>query len=225
VRVAITDTGSGMDGETQARLFEPFFTTKSVGKGTGLGLATVYGIVKQSEGFIWVYSEIDRGTTFKIYLPAGQEEAAQRPAPIQATTLGGTETILLVEDSETVRDLAQQVLRRYGYRVLAARDGHAALEQIRQTPEGIDLLLTDMVMPGMGGGELGRRAAEVVPGIRILYTSGYTDDAIVRIGALKAGLPYLQKPFTSRELARKVREVLDSEPDAGAGSTTPRTRT
>ncbi|HEV2751850.1 MAG TPA: ATP-binding protein, partial [Gemmatimonadales bacterium] len=209
--LVVADTGVGMDEATQAHLFEPFFTTKEVGKGTGLGLATVYGIVKQSGGYIWVYSEPGRGTTIKVYLPRvpGATEAPA-PAPPPREVRGGHETVLLVEDATPVRTLARRSLEACGYRVLDAADGPAALELSARHGDPIDLLVTDVVMPGMSGRELAERLAPQRPSMKVLYTSGYTDDAMVRQGVLTAGVAFLQKPFVPDSLARKVREVLDA---------------
>ena len=212
VCLAVTDTGTGMDEATQAHLFEPFFTTKDVGKGTGLGLATVYGIVKQSGGYIWVYSEVARGTTVKVYLPrvAGvAESAAAAPLAEPQELRGGSETVLLVEDADPVRALARKSLEACGYTVLDAADGPAALTLSTSHHGGIDVLVTDVVMPGMSGRELAERLAPARPHMKVLYTSGYTDDAMVRQGVLTAGVAFLQKPFVPETLARKVREVLD----------------
>jgi CheY-like chemotaxis protein len=191
-------------------MFEPFFTTKEVGKGTGLGLATVYGIVKQSGGSIWVYSELGHGTTIKVYLPRVDEPPEPLAAPGLANPerLRGTETILLVEDEPAVRAVARQILARQGYTVLEAPDGPAALAMVAGRGR-VDLILTDVVMPGMSGRTLADQLAARWPGVRVLYMSGYTDDAIVRHGMLEPGLAYLQKPFRPDALVRKVREVLN----------------
>ena len=210
VMLAVTDTGVGIDRAARARLFEPFFTTKEFGKGTGLGLATVYGIVKQSGGYIWVYSEPGQGATFKVYLPRvepGGEPLAARPSPARA--LGGTETILLAEDEAAVRNLARRVLEKHGYKLLLAATGRDGVQLATQHAGPIDLLVTDVVMPEMGGRELAQRLAALQPGLKVLYLSGYTDDMIVRHGVLEAGVAFLQKPFTPDTLLRKIREVLD----------------
>jgi len=209
VMLAVSDTGVGMDKATQARIFEPFFTTKPKGQGTGLGLSTVFGIVEQSGGTLWVYSEPGCGTTFKIYLPfVDAEVEAVRPA-LAPTTLKGDETILLVEDEDQVRVIAGAVLRRYGYKVLVARNAGEALLLCEGHPGSIDVLVTDVVMPQMSGPELAQRLAVGRPEMRILCMSGYTDDSIVRHSVLQPGVAYLQKPFTPQSLATKVREVLD----------------
>ncbi|HEX9610644.1 MAG TPA: response regulator [Gemmatimonadales bacterium] len=211
VLLAVSDTGSGMSEETQSHLFEPFFTTKELGKGTGLGLATVYGIVKQSGGHVWAYSELGHGTTFKIYLPRVDEPAEPLATRTRAApeSLRGTETILLVEDEAAVRAVTRLLLERNGYTVLVAPAGSAALALLDGGDVRVDLLLTDVVMPGMSGRELAERLASRCPGLRVVYMSGYTDDAIVRHGMLEPGLEYLQKPFRPDGLLLKVREVLD----------------
>jgi PAS domain S-box-containing protein len=213
VVLAISDTGVGMDAETQARVFEPFFTTKPEGKGTGLGLATVYGIVKQSGGFIWVYSEPGHGTTFKIYLPrvdAPHDRDAE--AALGSEPPGGTESVLLVEDQQDLREMLQELLEGQGYTVLAAAGGDAALDLVRQHGGPIDLLLTDIVMPGMNGRELAGRVAVLRPEIRVLYMSGYSNGTISERGILVQGVQLLEKPYTSDALARAVRQALDGRP-------------
>jgi CheY-like chemotaxis protein len=209
VLLAVSDTGIGMDRVTQARIFEPFFTTKPKGKGTGLGLSTVFGIVQQSGGSVWVYSEPHKGATFKIYLPlVNGTEAQTRPNNAPAT-LRGSETILLVEDEDQVRAVALGILKRQGYRVIEARNAADALLKCEKHSGVIDLLLSDVVMPQMSGPELARRLAPIRVEMKILCMSGYTDDAVVRHGALEAGIAFIQKPFTPDTLTRKVREVLD----------------
>jgi PAS domain S-box-containing protein len=211
VMLAVSDTGVGMDAATQARIFEPFFTTKERGKGTGLGLATVYGIVKQSNGWIWVYSEPGHGTTFKVYLPRVTESAVPlTPSPAAPVSVRGSETILLVEDDEMIRHLVQKVLKGNGYTVLVAGDGNAAERMAGAHADTIHLLMTDVVLPGLNGREVARRLVAQRPGIKVLYLSGYTDDAIVHHGVLEPGVAFLQKPFSPAVLGRKVREVLDS---------------
>jgi signal transduction histidine kinase len=209
VLLAVSDTGIGMDEETQERIFEPFFTTKEQHKGTGLGLATVYGIVKQSGGNIWVDSELGAGTTFQVYLP--QVEGAWRHlqvVPDPAVDRQGTETILLVEDETEVRTLVARVLREHGYKVLTAPHGGEAIEMCRNGLDGIDLLMTDVVMPGMSGRELAEHLVAQNSRLKVLYMSGYTDDAIFRQGILDRGAPFVQKPFSTDTLTAKVREVL-----------------
>lgn len=211
VMLAVSDTGVGMDAATQARIFEPFFTTKERGKGTGLGLATVYGIVKQSGGWIWVYSETGEGTTFKVYLPRVTAAAAPAaPSPAPRASARGSETILVVEDDEMIRNLVQKVLMANGYTVLVADSGTDA-ERVAEAHAGpIHLLVTDVVLPGLNGREVARRLVAQRAGIRVLFLSGYTDDAIVHRGMLDPGVNFLQKPFPPAVLGRKVREVLDS---------------
>jgi CheY-like chemotaxis protein len=209
--IAVSDTGHGMDDQTKSRIFEPFFTTKEVGKGTGLGLATVYGIVKQTEGHIAVYSELNRGTAFKVYLPClpvPAEVAGNNASETQIPK--GTETILLVEDEDAVRSLASLVLQANGYSVLDARNGEEALQVCQQYNGVVHLLVTDVVMPKMSGRELADLIAVTYPTIQVLFLSGYTDDAVIRHGVLRSGAAFLQKPFTPRALAVKVREVLDA---------------
>jgi PAS domain S-box-containing protein len=209
VMLAISDTGMGMDQETQQRIFEPFFTTKAEGEGTGLGLATVYGIVKQSGGHIWVYSEPGRGTTFKVYLPRVDEPTEARPAGPPAEAPRGYETILLVEDTATLQEVIREALEERGYTVLLASNGEEALALARERSGPIHLLLTDVVMPKLGGGDLAKLLSALRPAIRVLYMSGYTNGAISRHGVLGEGVVLLEKPFTGDKLARAVREALD----------------
>ena len=209
VKLVVSDNGCGMDAKTQSRIFEPFFTTKEPGKGTGLGLATVYGIVKQNGGYIWVHSELGKGTTFKIYLPVvvGTAEATEA----LGNKASGSETVLLVEDELKVRSLARRMLESEGYKVLEASGGMEALLVASQHKGPIHMLLTDVVMPVMTGRELAQRLAKLRPQMKILYMSGYTDDTIMRHGVTEAGVAFLQKPFAPEVLARKVRVVLDAE--------------
>ncbi|MGA7553457.1 MAG: PAS domain S-box protein [Candidatus Acidiferrales bacterium] len=214
VMLAVTDNGCGMDAETQAHIFEPFFTTKEKGKGTGLGLATVYGIVKQSGGYVWVYSEPGRGTSFKVYLPRIEDEqtARGRDNKIEAKALPrGSETVLLVEDEKGVRELAREYLELTGYTVIAAEDGHTALELAAMHVGPIQLLMTDVVMPGISGRELAGRVKTIRPEIKVLFMSGYTDQAVVHHGILDTDAALLQKPFTMAALAAKLREILSTE--------------
>jgi two-component system, cell cycle sensor histidine kinase and response regulator CckA len=211
VRLAVRDTGSGMDAATQSHLFEPFFTSKEPGKGTGLGLASVYGVVTQSGGHIEVDSTPGRGTTFRIYLPRFEERLeAVEPAAVPRTSLQGLETVLLVEDEVGVRGVAQQILQSAGYTVLAASDGEEAVRLSAQRAGPIHLLLTDVVMPGMSGPELARRLAAMRPALKVMYMSGYPEDAIIRRDLLDPRTVFLPKPFTRETLVRKVRESLDT---------------
>jgi PAS domain S-box-containing protein len=214
VMLAVTDNGSGMDAETQAHIFEPFFTTKEKGKGTGLGLATVYGIVKQSGGYVWVYSEPGRGTSFKIYLPRIEDAQPGGTRDRKPDTLSlprGSETVLLAEDEKGVRELAREYLEMSGYTVIEAENGHMALELAAMHAGQIHLLMTDVVMPGISGRELADRVGQIRPGIKILYMSGYTDQAVVHHGILETDAVLLQKPFTAATLAAKLREILTAE--------------
>ena len=209
--VVVTDTGHGMDQQTMARVFEPFFTTKEVGQGTGLGLSTVYGIVKQSDGYVWAYSEPDRGASFEIYLPATPEAPADLPRRTGALPAPANgELILVVEDEETVRRTVARGLAEAGYRVIEAENGSQALDLAGRSPDRIALLLTDVVMPGMSGRELAAAVGELIPGISVLFTSGYTDSEIVRRGLLAPGAAFLPKPFTVNALVRAVRDRMDA---------------
>ncbi|HVO40067.1 MAG TPA: PAS domain S-box protein [Spirochaetia bacterium] len=214
VMLAVSDTGVGMDAATQERIFEPFFTTKETGKGTGLGLATVYGIVKQSDGYIFCYSEIGRGTTFKIYLPrAGAADEPTQAEPLPAAIGRGTERILLVEDDDAVRRVTASILESGGYRVTSEKDGPGALDGLSNATAAPHLLVTDVVMPGMDGKEVARRVCARFPGVRVLFISGYTENAIVHQGVLEEGIAFIPKPFTSADLLQRVRALLDSGRD------------
>jgi CheY-like chemotaxis protein len=221
VMLAVSDTGIGMDEKTKSHIFEPFFTTKEMGKGSGLGLATVYGVVQQSGGHVWVYSEPGRGSTFKVYLP--RVEAAPTGTSVNAAekpAARGNETILVAEDDGQVRNLTVAILRSCGYRVLDVENAHDA-EQLWQQHEGeIHLLLTDVVMREMSGPELARRIQKVRPRTKVLFTSGYTDSAIVHQGVLDPGIAFLPKPFTPSSVAAKVRQVLDGVDGRSSGADT-----
>ena len=209
VGLTVTDTGTGMTPEVQARLFEPFFTTKETGKGTGLGMATVYGIVMRSGGSVGVYSEIGKGTAFKVYFPRvdAPDIVAEAPAP-PARPQGGTLTVLVVEDEKGLRELSLRLLQRQGYTVLVAADAEEAGRLFDANPS-IDILLTDVVMPGVSGPDLTRQLIERRPALKVIYMSGYTEESIVRHGVIQPGIAFLNKPFTSEALGDKIREVLE----------------
>jgi two-component system, cell cycle sensor histidine kinase and response regulator CckA len=208
VLLSVSDTGMGMDRETQSRIFEPFFTTKEKGKGTGLGLSTVYGIVKQTNGYVMVQSEMGRGSVFHIYLPLTEGKTEPHPVPVPDVACGGHETILLVEDEESVRQLVRDTLTAKGYKVIEGENGEAGMAAAIQHKGKIDLVITDVVMPGMGGREMVKQLAASHPATKVLYLSGYTEDAIISDGSIESGTAFLQKPFTLQSLTRKVREVL-----------------
>jgi len=209
VMISVSDSGQGMDRETQSRVFEPFFTTKEKGKGTGLGLSTVYGIIKQSGGYVFVQSELERGTVFTIYFPRVDGPCeAHTHAPVSIAAAGGSETILLVEDEDSVRQLVRETLEARGYRVLEAGNGNAALTLAASQAETIQLVITDVVMPGLSGHELVEQLLPARPGMKVLYLSGYAQDAFATPLAADSTSAFLQKPFTLQSLARKVREVL-----------------
>jgi PAS domain S-box-containing protein len=210
VMLAVEDTGCGMDSKTQLRIFDPFFTTKEVGKGTGLGLATVYGIVKQTGGYIWVYSEVDHGSVFKIYLP--RIEKTLQPVEQKAAdlpVLKGWETILFAEDSESLREMGSEYLQSIGYTVLPAASGKEALQQAKDFGKAIHLLVTDVVMPELNGPDLARQIVALRPEIKVIFTSGYTSETLAQRGSLDPSVAYIQKPYRPKALARRIREVLD----------------
>lgn len=214
VVLAVSDDGTGMSSETEARIFEPFFTTKPAGKGTGLGLSTVYGIVKQSEGYIWVYSELGRGTTFKVYLPRIDEQAAAHHEEVAASVPRGTETVLLVEDDSALRDLLRDVLEEHGYTVLATADGTHALETARGHAGRIDLLVTDVVMPGLAGPKVAEQITQVRPEVKVVYLSGYSEGAVATLGQLGPGAVLLSKPFAADTLLRTIHKTLTTQATA-----------
>jgi CheY-like chemotaxis protein len=211
VMMVVSDTGIGMTPEIRDRAVEPFFTTKEVGKGTGLGLATVHGIVKQANGDISIHSELGQGTTFRIYFPRVDEPAEAAVHAEVQIPLGGTETILVLEDEATVRDIIRDSLETFGYKVLEAADPQEALDVARVHDDEIQLLLTDVILPGIGGREAAKRMTALRPGIKVLFMSGYTDDAIAHHGVLAPNVAFIQKPFGPMALARKIQEVLSAE--------------
>jgi len=209
VMMAVKDTGIGIDKEIQQRIFEPFYTTKGINKGTGLGLSTVYGIIKQNQGFIWVYSEPGHGSTFKIYLPKNEKTEwikGKGRTPIEK--LSGSETILIVEDDDRLRKLLRITLEKYGYKVLDAGNGEEAIEICNSYDGIIQLMITDVVMPKMNGKEAVDRIQPLYPKMKVIFMSGYTDDAISHHGVLEPGLNFIEKPFKHEQLALKIREVL-----------------
>ena len=213
----ISDTGSGMASDTREHLFEPFFTTKEKGKGTGLGLATVYGIVKQHGGNIWVYSEPGFGTVFKIYLPVSTDFSNSHESDSRTPSksdLNGSETILLVEDDNQVRRLALAVLKKQGYKVLTAENGIEGIAMLDQHNGPVHLLLTDVIMPEMNGKRLFEQISHTYSEVKVLYMSGYTDNVIAHYGVIDPGVHFIQKPFNVKDLTAKVREVLDQEPES-----------
>ncbi len=213
VKLSVTDTGGGIDSETLGHIFEPFFTTKERGKGTGLGLATVYGVVKQSGGYIWVDSVLGKGSSFEVYLPCIDEPVSVLDPPRPSVEqFRGTETVLLVEDADGLRKLTYMLLEQNGYRVLVAANGAEALQMVQHKPERVDLVLTDVIMPGLNGHALAERLRVLQPGLKVLYMSGYTDHAIAEHGVLESGTNLLHKPFSEDSLIRKLREVLDASP-------------
>jgi two-component system cell cycle sensor histidine kinase/response regulator CckA len=209
VVLVVTDSGAGMTGEVKAHIFEPFFSTKAKGKGTGLGLATVFGIVKQNDGSIEVYSELGLGTSFRIYLPRVEAKAEPLVRAVVETMPRGTETVFLVEDEEIVKNLAERVLTRQGYAVSAFPNGGEALMAIQHTAGPVHLLITDVVLPGINGRVLAEHVRAVRPEIRVLFCSGYTEDVVAHHGVLEVGLEFLGKPYSPLDLAKKVREVID----------------
>jgi CheY-like chemotaxis protein len=211
VLISVSDTGIGMNEEAIEKIFEPFFTTKARGKGTGLGLSTVYGIVKQNSGNIYVYSEPDKGTTFKIYWPSTEEsETVEFADELDEELFNGNETILFVEDDKDIRNFVCNALKSLNYQIYKASNGVQALKLLEKNNIGIDLLVTDVIMPEMGGKELAEEILKIVPGIKILFTSGYTDNHIVRSGRLNQGINFIQKPFSIKDIAKKIRYVIEN---------------
>jgi CheY-like chemotaxis protein len=211
VLLSVSDTGTGMDKSTLDRIFEPFFTTKERGKGTGLGLATVYGIVKQSGGYIWVYSEPDQGTTFKIYFPKTAEIAHASPAADNSQrSLRGTETVLLVEDQALLRRVVSAMLKSSGYKVLVAESPEKGFQAAREHTGPIELLITDVILPGMNGRALAEEILKIRPETKVLFVSGYTENALILDGQLDLAINFLPKPFTVEALGRKMRQILDA---------------
>jgi CheY-like chemotaxis protein len=216
ILLSVTDTGWGIPQEIQDRIFEPFFTTKEKGKGTGMGLSTCYGIIKQHGGYIWMYSELGKGTVFKVYLPVAGHDAeglAEPAAKLSRASLQGTETILVVEDNLSVLDVIKRSLEGLGYYVIGASSGEEAKKAIIACPRPVDLLVTDVVMPGMGGRTLARDVKEIYPNAEVIFMSGFSEDAVQLDGLLEPGANFLQKPFIPEVLARKLREVLDAAPE------------
>jgi two-component system cell cycle sensor histidine kinase/response regulator CckA len=209
--LAISDTGTGIDAVTQARIFEPFFTTKESGKGTGLGLSIVYGIVKQNGGEVMVYSEVGKGTTFKIYFPLTAVPGESSSAAVHPPEMGGTETILLCEDEISIRKLVRAMLVKFGYQVIEAETPERAVEITRTSPDPIHLLLTDIVMPQINGFDLAHKVQGMRPQVKVLFMSGYTDNQVSRSWVLDPGTPFIQKPFTAASLTQKVREAIGNE--------------
>ncbi|MBS4028133.1 MAG: response regulator, partial [Ignavibacteriales bacterium] len=209
VLLAVTDTGFGMDKKTIEQIFDPFFTTKETGKGTGLGLSMVHGIVAQHSGFVNVYSEVGKGTTLKIYLPAVERVAAEQKEKTATAIIGGNETILLVEDDTEVREMVDSVLKEFGYTVIVAEDGEDGLRKFQENASAIHMVVSDSVMPKMGGKELHQHIVKIQPDVKFLFVSGYTENAVHHNFILENEVNFLQKPFTPLDLAAKVREVID----------------
>jgi two-component system cell cycle sensor histidine kinase/response regulator CckA len=211
VLLSVSDTGIGMNKKVQERIFEPFFTTKGIGEGTGLGLATVYGIVKQHNGYIYVYSEVGKGTTFKIYLPVSAEKKDEQLEKVQECMIGGEETILVVDDDPSIRSLIKDILQPLGYELFFADDGDEALKIIRKKGP-VDMVMTDVIMPNMNGRQLADIVLRDYPGVKIIFMSGYTDETITQQGVLTAGDILIQKPLSPAKLTKRLREILDQKP-------------